>query len=149
MTTKKSDSDKKESKTKTQRTPLEAVKFPCPIRKKGRTKWKGPPTEKERNQVYAFALHGVTNPHIAAIMEMSEDTLKKYFQSDLTAGRANAVDLITQTLLKVAIGDENNPPDKTVLIFLAKTRCNMKETIVNENITVNDKVTVFLPENNR
>ena len=64
----------------------------------------------------------------------------------MSRARSRAYESIGQTLLKLALGDEKTPPDKTILIFLAKTRCQYKETVVNENVSFDTKVRFYLPE---
>jgi len=126
--------------------------LPAPVLPTERKRWKGPPTDKERNQVYTYALYGATDDDIACVMEMSDWTLKTHFRDELSKGRIDAKAKIGQRLYRFAVGDDNpdgRQPNLTALIFLAKTRCGYKETMVNENINVGENVQIYLPDNGR
>jgi len=131
--------------------------LPVPVLPSERKQWKAPPTDKERNQIYTYALYGTTDPDIATVMEMSEHSLRKYFREELDKGRIDAKARIGQRLYQFAVGDNEkdpnirNPrkPNLTALIFLAKTRCGYKEVSVQENINITDAVQIYLPDNRR
>jgi len=126
--------------------------LPAPVLPSERKRWTGPPTDKERNQVYTYALYGATDDDIAVVMEMSDWTLKTHFREELSKGRIDAKAKIGQRLYRFAVGDddpEGRQPNLTALIFLAKTRCGYKEVTVNENINVGENVQFYIPKNGR
>lgn len=129
----------------------EPKELEVPHPREGRTYWKAPPTDKERNQVYTYALYGATDEDISSVMEMSEPTLKKYFRKELTNGRVHMKSKIGQRLYHMAIGNEELgiPPSFNALAFVAKTKCGWKETHVVENIEKKQSIRIYLPDNGK
>jgi len=126
--------------------------LPAPKLPSERKRWRGPATDKERNQVYTYALYGATDEDISLVMEMSDFALKTNFRDELTKGRIDAKAKIGQRLYRFAVGDDGEGgrrPNLTALIFLAKTRCGYKETSVVENVHVGENIQIYLPDNGR
>ena len=158
MSTKKSkESEKSKKKESLKGFKSQNPELPEPVLPSERKRWKGPPSDKERNQVYTYALYGATDDDIALVMEMSDWTLKTHFRDELSKGRIDAKAKIGERLYRFAVGDNPNDPNienprqpnLTALIFLAKTRCGYKEVQVNENINIGENISIYLPDNGR
>ena len=84
------------------------------------------PTAAQRGQVEAMASYGETYENIAVMMEMSADSLVKYYPKELKKGRIKANALVAQSLFKKATGD--GPQSAASAMFWLKTRAGWRET---------------------
>lgn len=79
---------------------------------------------------------GSAQTDIASEIGVSVETLKKLYRKELDSGKTRADNVLRQTMYSLAVGVRNpdnpneyiTPPDRTMLIFLGKTRLGMKET---------------------
>lgn len=79
--------------------------------------------------------YGATQEEIATDLNIAINTLTRLYRKELNEGKAHADIVIRQRIYQIAVGrwDEKNrvwiePPDKTMLMFLGKTRLGMRET---------------------
>jgi hypothetical protein len=98
------------------------------------------------DRVSALAERGVKQIKIAAAVELSINTLRRYYSKELLLADAKVQEAIGAAQLSIALGrparfDENNNqtqsellPNPTMLIFLGKARLGQRETSVHENI---------------
>jgi hypothetical protein len=84
------------------------------------------PTEHERIQVAAMAGYGLPHTHIAALIRngIDDDTLRKWFSSELEQGKAKANLKIGQTLFQKAVNG-----DTTAAIWWSKTQMGWRESV--------------------
>ena len=81
-------------------------------------------TEEKRKTVRALAGYGLKHEQIVPILGIrSPKTLRKYFQSELESGRAEATAQVAQTLYRMATSGTN--PGAT--IFWLKTQARWSE----------------------
>lgn len=85
------------------------------------------PTADTRNRVYELSSVGTTYEDIAKVLDISHDTLVKYYRPELDRGRIDANAIIAGTLFKQA-QDGNT----SAAIFWLKTRARWKETTQHE-----------------
>jgi uncharacterized protein YjcR len=93
------------------------------------------PTEESKKVARTLSAVGITYEDIANKLDISSDTLVKYYKKELDAGRVDANASIGQTLFQQA-KDGNT----SAAIFWLKTRAGWKETQVNEH---SGSVTVY------
>jgi uncharacterized protein YjcR len=93
------------------------------------------PTEESKRVARTLSAVGITYEDIANKLDISSDTLVKYYKKELDAGRVDANASIGQTLFQQA-KDGNT----SAAIFWLKTRAGWKETQVNEH---SGSVTVY------
>ena len=86
------------------------------------------PTEESKKVARTLSAVGITYEDIANKLDISSDTLVKYYKKELDAGRVDANASIGQTLFQQA-KDGNT----SAAIFWLKTRAGWKETQVNEH----------------
>ena len=87
------------------------------------------PTEERRRTVKSMSGYGITQPEIATVLGLrSEKTLRKHFRAELDRGAIDAKTQILQTLYQMAISGKH----VAATIFLAKTRCGLREIQVVE-----------------
>ena len=89
-------------------------------RKRGR-----PPylvTSDSRNQVYNLSIVGTRYEDIALVLGISDDTLTKYYKSELEKGRIEANAAVAGTLFEKA-----KQGDTSSMIFWLKTRAQWSE----------------------
>lgn len=80
------------------------------------------PTEEKRKLVRTLSAVGITYEDIAAKIEISSDTLVKYYKTELTDGRVDANANIGQKLYQQASGGNTQAQ-----IFWLKTRAGWSE----------------------
>ena len=85
------------------------------------------PTDENKKLVKTLAAVGITFEDIATKLEISSDTLVKYYKKELDDGRIDANASIGQTLFQQAKNGNT-----AAAIFWLKTRARWKETQVNE-----------------
>ena len=85
------------------------------------------PTEENRIKVKTLAAVGTRFEDIARKLEISENTLTKYYRKELDEGRIDANSAIAKSLY-----DQAKSCNTTAQIFWLKTRAGWKETQVNE-----------------
>lgn len=81
------------------------------------------PTDENRKIAKTLAAVGIPFEDIATKLEISSDTLVKYYKADLEAGRIDANASIGQTLFQQAKNGNT-----AAAIFWLKTRARWKET---------------------
>jgi hypothetical protein len=82
-------------------------------------------TAKDRQKVEKMAGLGIRHDGIALVMDMSDETLRKYFRRELDLGKVKTDTLVAQSLFEKAIG--NGPQSVTAAIFWCKTRLGWKD----------------------
>lgn len=121
------------------------------------------PTQANRDLVLAYAEEGMPQEKIAVLLEVAVGTLRKYYGKELMTGEARQVSVLCKTAMSVAIGRPEvvkeikrkgktirkviQPamlPDKTMLIFLLKTRAGYREVSVVENRDGADEIAMGL-----
>jgi len=85
------------------------------------------PNADTRNKVYTLAVVGTRHEDIATVLNISHDTLVKYYKEELDKGRIEANASVAETLFKQA--KEGNT---TAMIFWLKSRAKWKETSQHE-----------------
>lgn len=83
------------------------------------------PTDKDRKQVKMLSGMGVPGVDIAALIEVSEPTMRKYYQHELDTGYVFANAQVAQSLFKQAT--DKDKPNVIAAIFWMKTRGGWKE----------------------
>ena len=89
------------------------------------------PTEASRKQVEAMAAYGIPQIEICKVLEISINTLTKYYRYELDTGGTRATAKVAENLYKKATGDGSNAV--TAAIFWLKTKAGWKETQVHEH----------------
>jgi len=84
-------------------------------------------TPDTRNRVYILSTVGTRHEDIASVLNISHDTLVKYYKEELDKGRIEANASVAETLFKQA--KEGNT---TAMIFWLKSRAKCKETSQHE-----------------
>ena len=85
------------------------------------------PDETTRNKVFMLSTVGTRHEDIATVLNISADTLTKYYHDELAKGRIEANASVAETLFKQA--KEGNT---TAMIFWLKSRAKWKETSQHE-----------------
>lgn len=91
------------------------------------------PTEVLRQQVATMAGYGLTQAQIALLIEVSEPTLRKYYERELKLGEARATLTVSQTLYRRATSGN----DLGAAIFWMKARGGWRERDAPGGVTVN------------
>lgn len=98
--------------------------------KGGKRKVGRPPylvTEDTRNRVYSLSIVGTRYEDIALVLDISPDTLTKYYKGELEKGRIEANAAVAGTLYEKA-----KQGDTSSMIFWLKTRAGWSEKNVTE-----------------
>lgn len=95
-------------------------------RPRGRPAYK--PTDSDRSKVKTLAGYGLTHDHIATVMEISDETLRKHYRKELDAGMATA-----QAQIASWAFDSARSGSVPMRIFLCKTQLGWKETVHTEH----------------
>ena len=74
----------------------------------------------DETQVTKLASYGCTNIEIAHFFGCDESLLRKSYSEFLTKGRAESKIRLRQAQFKLALGDEDNAPHPSMLIWLGK-----------------------------
>lgn len=85
------------------------------------------PNADTRNRVYMLSTVGTRHEDIASVLNISHDTLVKYYKEELDKGRIEANASVAETLFKQA--KEGNT---TAMIFWLKSRAKWKESTQHE-----------------
>ena len=85
------------------------------------------PTDENRKLVRGLAAVGVRHEDIAAKIELSADTLVKYYKKELDDGRIYANAAVAKSLYQQAMAGNT-----TAMIFWLKTRAKWHESIKHE-----------------
>ena len=85
------------------------------------------PDATTRNKVFMLSTVGTRHEDIATVLNISADTLTKYYNDELAKGRIEANASVAETLFKQA--KEGNT---TAMIFWLKSRAKWKETSQHE-----------------
>jgi hypothetical protein len=80
-----------------------------------------------RQQVLALAGFGMTHDQIAKVMDLSDETLRKYYRNELDIGTTKLNAQVAQNLFKIATGKDKGAV--TAAIFWLKTRARWTERI--------------------
>src|SRR5487761_2536839 len=84
------------------------------------------PTPATRAKVEAYAACGTTHPEICNLIGISDNTLQKYYRTELDIARPKAVANVAMSLYRKATGE--GPQSVAAAIFWLKTRAGWKET---------------------
>jgi len=95
--------------------------------KQGRGRPPHLPSADTRNKVYTLSTVGTRHEDIASVLNISHDTLVKYYKEELDKGRIEANASVAETLFKQA--KEGNT---TAMIFWLKSRAKWKESTQHE-----------------
>lgn len=95
--------------------------------KQGRGRPPHLPNADTRNRVYMLSTVGTRHEDIASVLNISHDTLVKYYKEELDKGRIEANASVAETLFKQA--KEGNT---TAMIFWLKSRAKWKESTQHE-----------------
>jgi hypothetical protein len=87
------------------------------------------PTEDMRRQVESASGLGLPHDQICALIDISDETLRKYYKSELGLGKAKASAQIAKTLFNKAIQGQ----DVTAMIWWTKAQMRWAETQRHEN----------------
>lgn len=85
------------------------------------------PDEKTRKQVLALAGFGMTHDQIAKVMDLSDETLRKYYRHELDTGLTKLNAQVAQNLFSIATSDRKGAV--AAAIFWMKTRGRWHERI--------------------
>lgn len=97
------------------------------------------PTPYTRRQAEMLVAYGLRQPEIAAVIGVSEDTLKKHYEHELEYGKAKATAIAAHRLFDIATRGEGRE-SVTALIFWLKTRAGWSESM--GTLDVNHRGTV-------
>jgi hypothetical protein len=96
-----------------------------PVNKGGRPSFQ--PNDDQRKLVSSMASVGIQHSHIAQVLEISQDTLRKYFRKELDTAMTMANAKVAANLFRQATKDD--PRAIGAAIFWAKTRMGWKEPV--------------------
>ena len=88
------------------------------------------PTDKDRKQVMMMSGIGLTHDQISKVMQISDETLRKYYREELETGEAKTTAMVAQNLFNIATGSGQGAV--TAGIFWMKTRAGWREVNRNE-----------------
>lgn len=100
-------------------------------KKRGRKRHK--PTPRTRALVLEHATNGARAVDIAGILKITDDTLVKYYRSELDRGHATVRDKLLTSAVDRALNPGPQNPETALMIFLLKTMCGMKEAVAVEH----------------
>jgi predicted component of type VI protein secretion system len=86
------------------------------------------PTEDQRRQVAVMAELGLRQDEMARIMQISEPTLRKHYDVELTSAKSILNSQVANNLFRIATSSDHKGA-VTAAIFWMKTRAKWKETI--------------------
>lgn len=98
------------------------------------------PTTELRRQIEQLATLGLSRDEIAVVVDLGRTTVGKYYKAELKAGVIKSKVAIMNSGYRMAVGAEavydargkllreEVKPDKSVLIFMMKARCGLRET---------------------
>ena len=86
------------------------------------------PTEDQRRQVAVMAELGLRQDEMARIMEISEPTLRKHYEIELSSAKSILNSQVANNLFRIATSEDHKGA-VTAAIFWMKTRAKWKETI--------------------
>jgi hypothetical protein len=87
-------------------------------------------SEEKSRMVHKLSGLGITHEQICTILDISKPTLYKYYEEELSKGKAEATSQIAENLFRIASGTDKNA--LTAMIFWLKTQAKWKETDVLE-----------------
>jgi hypothetical protein len=87
------------------------------------------PTEERRRQVEQASGLGLPHDQIAALIGISDETLRKYYKTELAVGKAKASAQVAKTLFNKAVVQG----DTTAMIWWTKAQMRWAETQRHEN----------------
>lgn len=94
-----------------------------PKKKRGRPAYE--PSEKDRKQVLAMSGIGLTHDQIAKIMDISDETLRKYYPNELETGASRMNAMVAQNLYSIATSKGQGAV--SAACFWLKTRARWHE----------------------
>lgn len=98
------------------------------------------PTDELRSQVEKLATLGLTRDEIATVVGLGRTTVGKHYKAELKAGVVKSKVAIMNSGYRMSVGAEavydargrvlreEVKPDRSVLIFMMKARCGLRET---------------------
>lgn len=114
---------RKPSKPGSPKAPLNVVPLP-PKKKIGESH---EPTNEGRTLVSVCASCGYTQGQIAALLQISEPTLRKHYEKELTTGRDAMIAKVAGNLFATAMQRNDLKASNTASIFILKTRGGWRE----------------------
>ena len=90
------------------------------------------PVEADRGKVEAMVAYGIPQEEIAATLDISHPTLRRYFKREIQTGTQKANAKIAESLYNAAIKGKGQPA-VTAAIFWLKCRAGWKETAILEH----------------
>lgn len=90
------------------------------------------PTDKDRATVRAMCAYGIPVEKIAAVLDVSKETVYRHYKRETSIASAEANAKVAESLFRKATGD--GPQSVAAAIFWLKTRARWKETVVNEHV---------------
>lgn len=103
------------------------------------------PTPQTRAQVEKLASLGIKQEDIAVVMSLGKTALKKHYRVELTKGVVLSKVAILQSGYRMSVGAQAEyddqgrllraevKPDRSVVIFMMKARCGLRETTAHEH----------------
>lgn len=82
------------------------------------------PSDEHRKQATEMARVGISNKQIAPVLNISEDTLEKYYAQDMRKARTSATAMVAGKLFQKAMEGDN-----TCMIFWLKTQAQWQEVM--------------------
>ena len=89
-------------------------------------------SQEKSDMVRVLSGYGLTQEQIASMLDISRNTLTKYYYEELQKGKAQANSKVAENLFKIATGNRNG--SVTAAIFWLKCQAGWKDTAVLEVI---------------
>lgn len=89
------------------------------------------PTDQNRRTVESMAAYGITHDEIAAVIGVSDETLRKYYREELHLAATKANAKVAERIWHIAMGKVEGQSVRdsvTMLCFWAKCRMGWRET---------------------
>lgn len=113
------------------------------MKKRGRGRPQFEVTDKDRERVRLWALHGVPQDDMALMMKCGINVLRKHFANEIEDGLAQAHSKVRQTLFQMAVSGEY----PAMTIFYCKTQLRMREERGDDSLgSIEIRVTGGLPD---
>lgn len=80
-------------------------------------------TDQNKSLVTQMCAAGISHEQIAAVMQISADTLTKYYDQELSTAKSKVIAKVAGTLVNKALKGDN-----TCMIFYLKTQGGWRET---------------------
>jgi transcriptional regulator with XRE-family HTH domain len=87
-------------------------------------------TDETAKQIETLSGLGLTHEQICSVIGISKPTLYKYYEAEVSSGKAKAIAKVSENLYRIATGSGRG--NITACIFFLKTQAKWKETEVRE-----------------